>query len=74
VETLNKHPYAVLTSPEVRADIEQRGATVLPDRTRRQKRDLFLKEIEICTANFESVGLTQQEPLNAPPRARNESE
>lgn len=60
VEALNKHARATLAKPEVRADIEQRGSTVSPDRTLAQEQDDYLKEIQIYTAISKSIGLTQQ--------------
>jgi tripartite-type tricarboxylate transporter receptor subunit TctC len=59
-EVLNKHARATLAKPEVRADIEQRGSTLSPDRTLKQEQDDYLKEIQVYTAIFKSVGLTQQ--------------
>jgi tripartite-type tricarboxylate transporter receptor subunit TctC len=60
VEALNKHARATLAKPDVRADIEARGSTVSPDRTLKQEQDDYLREIQIYTAIFRSVGLTQQ--------------
>ncbi len=59
-ETLNKHARATLAKPEVRADIEQRGSTVSPDRTLAQEQSDYLNEINVYTAIFKSVGLTAQ--------------
>lgn len=60
VETLGKHARAALAKPEVRADIEQRGGTVSPDRTLKQEQDDYLKEIQIYTAIYKSAGVIQQ--------------
>ena len=60
VETLSKHARAALAKPEVRADIEQRGGTVAPDRTLKQEQEDYLKEIQIYTAISKSVGVTPQ--------------
>ncbi len=60
VEVLNKHARAALAKPEVRADIEQRGGTVAPDRTLKQEQDDFLKEIQIYTAISKAIGVVQQ--------------
>ena len=60
VEALNKHARATLAKPEVRADIEQRGSTVSPDRTLKQEQDDYLREIQIYTTIFKSVGVTPQ--------------
>ncbi len=60
VETLSTHARAALAKPEVRADIEQRGGTVSPDRTLKQEQDDYLKEIQIYTAISKSAGVTPQ--------------
>ncbi len=60
VEVLNKHASETLAKPEVRADIEQRGSTVSPARTLKQEQDDYVKDIQIYTAIFKSIGLTQQ--------------
>ena len=60
VEVLNKHARATLARPDVRADIEQRGSTVAPDRTLAQEQEDYLKEIQVYTAISKSIGLSQQ--------------
>jgi tripartite-type tricarboxylate transporter receptor subunit TctC len=59
-EVLNKHANAALAKPEVRAAIEQTGSVVSGPMTLKQAQDDFLKEIQLYTAMFNSVGLAKQ--------------
>ncbi len=60
VEILNKHARATLAKPEVRTAIEQTGSTLSSPMTLKQEQDDYLKEIQIYTAIFKSVGLSPQ--------------
>ncbi len=59
-EVLNKHANAALAKPEVRAAIEQTGSTLSAPMTLEQAQDDYLKEIQLYTAIFKSVGLPKQ--------------
>jgi tripartite-type tricarboxylate transporter receptor subunit TctC len=59
-EVLNKHANAALAKPELRAAIEQTGSVVSGPMTLKQAQDDYLKEIQLYTAMFKSVGLPKQ--------------
>ena len=59
-EVLSKHANAALAKPEVRAAIEQTGSVVSGPMTLKQAQDDYLKEIQVYTAIFKSVGLPKQ--------------
>jgi tripartite-type tricarboxylate transporter receptor subunit TctC len=59
-ELLHKHANAALAKPEVRAAIEQTGSVVSGPMTLKQAQDDYLKEIQVYTAIFKSVGLPKQ--------------
>ena len=56
-KVLNKHANAAMAKPEVRAALEQSGSTLSPPMTLKQAQDEYLKEIQLHTAVFKSVGL-----------------
>ena len=59
-EILNQHANAALAKPEVRAAIEQSGATVSQSMTLKQAQDEYQKEVEVYTAMFKAAGLSRQ--------------
>ncbi len=60
VEVLNKHANAALAKPEIRAAIEQTGSVVSGPMTPKQVQDDYLREVQVYTAMFRSVGLPKQ--------------
>jgi tripartite-type tricarboxylate transporter receptor subunit TctC len=59
-EVLNQHVNAALAKPELRAAIEQSGASVSPSMTLKQAHEEYQKEIALYTAIFKSVDLPKQ--------------